>query len=1132
MKNIDLNNKQSLSALENLPVAVAIFDNKKVYYINKKTIEILRLPKNSKINLDKLSIFDFILPIYHSKIKTNNNKIIKGIQFPPFELKVKDAKGNIIDIEVKTTAVIFNGKMVAQTIFHIISGRVKENENFVESRVVLDLVGENKTDIIFKYDYFPEEKYTFMSESIKNVLGYSPKDFYNDKRFAAKIIHPLDRKKIPTNKKDYTKNKIKSNTSLVRYIKKNKSIAWIETYYSYIKDKKERIISQLGICRDVTKLKLKEEELNQKWSNYRELLNEAPIAFFIHKGFCLLCNNEAVKILGEKSPEKIIGKKLINYIIHEQRSKALSRLKLVLAGAEFGFMPYKITNTKGKIIDVELKSVPVKYEGESCVLTIMQDVSDKVIYAKEKLRAEIAEEHNKQLVEEIQQRKQAEEKLNTIFNTSTHIIWTINLNYEITSYNKNYEGQLKKYYKTGLDKKINLKKLYKQILEKDVYDLWMEKYREAFSGKYVIFETVKVINADESIYREVYFSPIKDQKGKVEGVVAISHNITERKINEKLAKEQTAKLAAIFESSTHLVWTVNRSFELTSFNKNYYETILKKYKVKVQLNQKVHKLLDKSIQKKYFEFWSTKYEEAFAGKKLKFEKHDMEGGKNDGYREVFLNPIYNENNEIVEISCMAHDITENKKNERQMLDQSSRLKAIFESGAQLMWTVNKHMAFTSFNNNFFKAIFDLYGVYPELNKDLNRPKKQFATNEFHHFWNGKYEEALTGKTVEFITERTSTSGKKIFRQMFLHPIYNQKNEVAEVSCMGIDITEKVLNEQKIISQAAKLSSIFDGSSHYIWTVDRNFNLTSFNKNYSELLTKVYGTEPKQGFALDRGKMLSDKNYINWLNQQYNEAFNGRTLNFEFSLNDTENNKVYLDVFLNPVYENGKIVEVSGVSHDVTEKKINESRITQSLKEKEVLLKEVHHRVKNNMQVISSILNLQSSYVKDEYALSLLKESQNRIKTMAYIHESLYQNKTFTSINFSEYVSTLTSNILQSYASSAQKVRLVLEVEKVILNLDTSIPAGLIINELVTNSIKHAFTGSKDGIILINLCAKNNTLSLEVADNGTGFPEEVDFKNTNSLGLQLVNTLVEQLNGIIELKENKYKGTSFIINFPM
>jgi PAS domain S-box-containing protein len=531
-------------------------------------------------------------------------------------------------------------------------------------------------------------------------------------------------------------------------------------------------------------------------------------------------------------------------------------------------------------------------------------------------------------------------------------------------------------------------------------------------------------------------------------------------------------------------------------------------------------------------YWYPLYEKVLKGEKLKFVKHEQDSAGNEVFREVFLNPIYNEYNDIVEVSCMAHDITENKKNEKQIIEKTSKIRAIFESGTHIVWTVNRQKAYTSFNNNFREAIFALYGKYPELNKEMTRSDNQYGTKEYHNFWHGKYEEAFEGKAVEFITERTLLNKQKIFRQNNLYPLYDENNKEEEVSGMGFDITDKILNEQKVTSQAAKLNAIFEGSSHYIWTVDSNSNLISFNKNYRQLINRVYGVEPQLGMPVNRGKMISDEDYNAWWNDQYARTFKGSPQNFETVINDLNNNKVYLDVFLNPIYENNSVIEVSGIAHDITEKKLNEERITQSLKEKEILLKEVHHRVKNNMQVISSILNLQSSYVKDDYALGLLKESQNRIKTMAYIHESLYQNKTFTSINFSDYVSTLTNNILQSYAASIQKVRLVLDIQKIILNLDTSIPAGLIINELVTNSIKHAFKGDKDGIILINLHSKDNTLFLEVSDNGKGFPNEVDFRNTNSLGLQLVNTLVEQLNGSIELTQNKYKGASFHIQFPM
>jgi two-component sensor histidine kinase len=185
-----------------------------------------------------------------------------------------------------------------------------------------------------------------------------------------------------------------------------------------------------------------------------------------------------------------------------------------------------------------------------------------------------------------------------------------------------------------------------------------------------------------------------------------------------------------------------------------------------------------------------------------------------------------------------------------------------------------------------------------------------------------------------------------------------------------------------------------------------------------------------------------------------------------------------------------------------------------------------------MQVVSSILNLQSSYVSDEYALTLLKESQNRIKTMAYIHESLYQNKSFTSVNFSEYIQTLVNNIVQSYSASQEKIQLSLDIEKITLSLDISIPVGLIINELVTNAIKHGFPDSQTGNITIHLKTKNNFVFLELKDNGVGFASGVDFENSHSLGLQLVNTLIEQIEGKFEFESAKNVGTRVLITFKM
>lgn len=216
--------------------------------------------------------------------------------------------------------------------------------------------------------------------------------------------------------------------------------------------------------------------------------------------------------------------------------------------------------------------------------------------------------------------------------------------------------------------------------------------------------------------------------------------------------------------------------------------------------------------------------------------------------------------------------------------------------------------------------------------------------------------------------------------------------------------------------------------------------------------------------------------------------------------------------------------------EIAERKRAEEQLKASLKEKEVLLKEIHHRVKNNLQIISSLLKLQSAYIKEQQAVDMFKDSQNRIRSMALIHEKLYQSKDLSKIDFAEYIRDLTFNLLRSYKTSSQIISLQTTVNDIWLNIDTAIPCGLIINELVSNSLKHAFTTSnRENQISINLNSdEDKKFVLIVSDNGSGFPEKLDFRNTESLGLELVCTLTEQLEGTIELDSST--GTSFKITF--
>ncbi len=217
--------------------------------------------------------------------------------------------------------------------------------------------------------------------------------------------------------------------------------------------------------------------------------------------------------------------------------------------------------------------------------------------------------------------------------------------------------------------------------------------------------------------------------------------------------------------------------------------------------------------------------------------------------------------------------------------------------------------------------------------------------------------------------------------------------------------------------------------------------------------------------------------------------------------------------------------------DITDIRLYEEKLRNSLSEKETLLKEIHHRVKNNLQIISSLLSLELNYIKDEDDLKIFKESQNRVKSMAMIHEKLYRSKDLSRIDFSEYIRELTSYIYESYIDSKRDIKFELVIENVFLEINPAIPCGLIINELVTNSLKYAFTDGRKGKIRIKFYkSKKNVYYFSLNDNGIGLPVGFDINKTKTFGLSLVNDLVSQLEGVIQIKSDINRGTSVKFHF--
>ncbi|MBI5459877.1 sensor histidine kinase [Methanobacterium sp.] len=218
-------------------------------------------------------------------------------------------------------------------------------------------------------------------------------------------------------------------------------------------------------------------------------------------------------------------------------------------------------------------------------------------------------------------------------------------------------------------------------------------------------------------------------------------------------------------------------------------------------------------------------------------------------------------------------------------------------------------------------------------------------------------------------------------------------------------------------------------------------------------------------------------------------------------------------------------ELTNAQRELTKKNIQLTKLNQ---QKEMLIKEVHHRVKNNLMIISSLLNLQSNYLKDEESKEIFKESQNRAKSMALIHERLYRSIDLKNIDFKEYITTLANDLYRTYVKDPSRVSLQMIIEDVNIDINSAIPLGLILNELITNSMKHAFPDGRKGTVSISFEEKDDEFILKVSDDGIGFPSDLDYTKTNSLGMQLVTSLTSQINGKIELDRDH--GTKFTLTF--
>lgn len=387
------------------------------------------------------------------------------------------------------------------------------------------------------------------------------------------------------------------------------------------------------------------------------------------------------------------------------------------------------------------------------------------------------------------------------------------------------------------------------------------------------------------------------------------------------------------------------------------------------------------------------------------------------------------------------------------------------------------------------------------------------------------QKALEGKTQSFEWWGKRKNGEVFPQEVVIsNGSYFGENAVITIAR---DISERYEAEEQLRKNEEMFRQLFQNSPIAIALLDKRQEIRQVNEAFSE--TFGYGTEEIKGLNIDQ-LIVPDHGR--------KEAFEISNANFEGNTAFHSGKRLckdgsYVDVLIYgvPVVVNDKTVAIFGIYVDISERKAAEEKVKKSLKEKEVLLAEIHHRVKNNLAVITGLLELQAYNTSSEEAKDVLEISQTRINSIALIHEKLYQNENLSEICLEQYLQELTDVILSSMASAQTQIDITINADPVKLTVNQAIPCGLILNEIITNAFKHAYPNKNEGKIEINLDRRANDIYLSIVDNGVGIPEEINLKKPKSLGIKLIRTLSKQLQAETELT-NVDKGTKFALQFTL
>ncbi len=566
--------------------------------------------------------------------------------------------------------------------------------------------------------------------------------------------------------------------------------------------------------------------------------------------------------------------------------------------------------------------------------------------------------------------------------------------------------------------------------------------------------------------------------------------------------------------------------------------------------------------------WDEKLDQVFSSGQPTTLEFVYSFAGEDRFFESRLVPEFSPEGQVISVISIARDVTDHRHAQAALEKNRIQLDDAMDLAHIVYWELDVLSAIFTFNDRFY----DLYATTADREGGYTMAAQEYATR----FIPPEEQELVAQETQKAVETADSDYVAQIEHRIIrrdgkIRTIVVRYSVVKDAAGRTVktyganqDITDRKAMEQALLDSEERLRLALEGADIASWDWDLKTGKAIFSDRFYTILEYRPGDFPATHESLV-GLMHPDdrQNILPMVQKQIDEK--QPFIEAEYRLLSRDGAWLW---FLSrgrivDYDENGVPRRLTGVNIDITNRRLMESEIRSlntvleqrvkdrtealsranealeeenaqrleaetklkaSVEEKSMLLKEIHHRVKNNLQIIASLLNLQSRYIRDEQTLAAIRESQNRVKAMALVHEKLYRAEDISHISLEDYVKFLANGLFQFYDAKSRGIRFQLDIQAVSVDINTAIPLGLIINELISNSLKYAFPEGRKGTVSVTVRQEGLNLTVIYADDGIGIPAELDWKNTQSLGLRLVNTLVDQMDGTVEL--DRAGGTRF------